>query len=242
MKSTCLLMLLGLLVSSAAAHSLYAEFPADLSSNSKADIWIAYGHGGSADTQIDSLPVARLISPDQEQSDLELAPYQDGLKGSVALQEPGCYILDLQMQTSLFNPAWFGAAGAKSLVEKYGRVLMPAGSGQGFDWSSGSGPGDCAPDRSLRPEVRRRVQGQSSLERQAASGSYSAVVTRSPQDVLMIQHVSGDRAGREQQRRKISFETTRPGLWVLSFEATIDESGTWTADADDSCWELQERR
>ena len=233
MKSTCLLMLLGLLVSSAAAHSLYAEFPADLSSNSKADIWIAYGHGGSADTQIDSLPVARMISPDQEETDLELAPYQDGLKGSVALQEPGCYILDLQMQTSLFDPAWFGAAGAKSLVEKYGRVLMPAGSGQGFDWSSGSGL-EIVPETDpyglkSGDEFKARVLWNG----KAGLGSYSAVVTRSPQDVLMIQHAQETELEGSSSDGEISFETTRPGLWVLSFEATIDESGTWKADADD---------
>lgn len=225
--------LLGLMISSAAAHSLYAEFPQDLNLNSETEFWIAYGHGGSAESQIDSLLLVRLISPDGGESDLELAPYQDGLKGSVALQKPGCYILDMQMHTILFNPAWFGAAGSKSLVEKYGRVLMPVGSGEGFDWSSGKGL-EIVPETDpyglkSGEEFKARVLWKG----KPVSGSYSAVVTRSPQDVLVIQHAQETEAEGSSSDGEISFKTTRPGLWVLSFEATIDESGSWTAVEDD---------
>jgi hypothetical protein len=139
MKCMIMLLLLGMLISSAVAHTLYAEFPTNLAPNSKAEIWIAYGHGGSADTRIDSLPVANLISPDRGETEIELEPYQDGLKGLLALEKLGCYILDLQMESSFFNPYWFGAAGSKSLVARYGRALLPVQSGQGFGWSSGTG-------------------------------------------------------------------------------------------------------
>jgi cobalt/nickel transport protein len=37
----------------------------------------------------------------------------------------------------------------------------------------------------------------------------------------------------ESQDGIISFATGRAGLWVLAYEATIDESGTWTAVKDD---------
>lgn len=233
MKTIALLILLGLMISSAAAHSLYAEFPQDLALDSETEFWIAYGHGGSADSRIDSLPLARLISPDGSESNLLLAPYQDGLKGSVVLQKPGCYILDLAMQTSLFNPSWFGAAGTESLVEKYGRVLMPSGSGQGFDWSSGKG-------LEIVPEIDPyglksgdEFKATALWNGKAVPGSYSAVVTRSPQDVLMIQHAQETELSGDSRDGTISFATGRAGLWVLAFEATIDESGTWTAAYDD---------
>ena len=79
MRTIALLILMGLMISSAAAHSLYAEFPQDTGPDSQTEFWIAYGHGGSADSQIKSLTLARLISPDGE-SELFFEPYQDGLK------------------------------------------------------------------------------------------------------------------------------------------------------------------
>lgn len=228
-----MLVLSGLLISSAAAHSLYAESPQDLALDSETEFWIAYGHGGSAESRIDSLPLARLISPDGSESELMLEPYQDGLKGSVALQKPGCYILDLAMQTSLFNPAWFGAAGSKSLVEKYGRVLMPAGSGEGFDWSSGKG-------LEIVPEVDpyglksgQEFKATALWNGKAVPGSYSAVINRYHEDVLVVQHVQDTEITGESSDGSISFQTGQPGLWVLSFEATVAESGTWTAVSDD---------
>ncbi|MCU0637164.1 MAG: DUF4198 domain-containing protein [Methanothrix sp.] len=233
MNAVSLLLMMSLLVSTAAAHSLYAEYPQNLSSDSEVEIWIAYGHGGSADSRIDSLPLARLISPDGSESELLLEPYLDGLKGSVACEEPGCYILDLAMQTSLFNPAWFGAAGSKSLVEKYGRVLMPVGSGEGFNWSSGKG-------LEIVPEIDpyglksgEEFKAKVLWNGKAVPGSYSAVINRYPEDVLVVQHVQDTEIAGESSDGSISFQTGQPGLWVLSFEATIAESGTWTAVLDD---------
>jgi cobalt/nickel transport protein len=234
MKSVCLLLLSGLLVSTAAAHSLYAEFSSDLSPGSNAEIWIAYGHNGSANTQLDFLPVARLISPNHDKTKLELAPYQSGLKGAVALKEPGTYILDLQMETTLFDPAWFGAAGSKNLVEKYGRVLMPAGSGQGFGWSSDTGLEIVPKTDPHSLQSGQEFKARALWNGKPISGSYNTVLTRSPQDVLVIQHAQTTEVEAISSDGEISFVTTRPGLWVLSFEATIDESGIWKAESDDS--------
>lgn len=233
MRTIALLMLLGLVISSAAAHSLYAEFPRDLALDSETEFWIAYGHGGSAESQIDSFPLARLISPDGSESDLELAPYQDGLKGFVAFEGPGCYILDLQMATTFFDPAWFGAAGSKSLVEKYGRVLMPVQSGEGYDWSRGKGL-EIVPQ--IDPYGLRsgeEFKANALWNGKAVPGSYSVFITRSPEDVLVVQHVQETEISGDSRDGVVSFATGRAGLWVLAFEASIDESGTWTAALDD---------
>jgi len=64
-------------------------------------------------------------------------------------------------------------------------------------------------------------------------GSYSAIITRSPEDVLVVQHAQESEISGESEDGIISFATGRAGLWVLAFEATIDESGTWTAVKDD---------
>ncbi|NPV62434.1 MAG: DUF4198 domain-containing protein [Methanotrichaceae archaeon] len=234
MRSIIFVLLLGILVSSASGHSLYVEFPRDLSTNSKADFWIAYGHGGSADQEIASLPLARLIWPDGQEEELNLEPFQGGLMGAVSLPEPGCYIMDLQMKTTLFNPEWFGAAGSSSLVEKYGRALLTVDSGQGFGWSSGRGLEIVPETDPYGLQSGEEFKAQVLWNGREVSGDYSATVVRLPEDVLVIQHAQETEIEGSSEDGNISFTTTKPGLWVLSFEATIDESGSWTAEEDDS--------
>lgn len=236
MKAVILLlmtMIMGLLVPDAAAHLLYAEYPQNLSAYSDVEIWIAYGHGGSADTQIDSLPVARMVSPSQDETGLELASHEGGLMGEVTLESPGCHILDLQMAASLFDPSWYGSSGSKNLIEKYGRSLLPAESGEGYNWSSGMGL-EIVPETD--PYLLRSGQdfkARALWNGQMISGSFSAFVTRSPQDVLVIQHAQEAEAQGRSSDGQIDFTTDRAGLWVVCFEATIDESGTWKAEEDD---------
>jgi cobalt/nickel transport protein len=233
MRTIALLILLGLMISSAAAHSLYAEFPQDTGPDSQTEFWIAYGHGGSADSQIESLPLARLISPDGSEGELFFEPYRDGLKGSVAFDDPGCYILDLQMDTTFFDPASFGAAGKKSLVEKYGRVLMPYQSGEGYDWSSRKGMEIVPETDPYQLKSGEDFRARVLYNGKPVPGSYSAIITRSPEDVLVVQHAQESEISGESEDGIISFATGRAGLWVLAYEATMDESGTWTAVKDD---------
>ncbi|MDD1762787.1 MAG: DUF4198 domain-containing protein [Methanothrix sp.] len=234
MKEIRMLLLLGVLISSASGHTLYAEFSDELHPNTQADFWIAYGHGGSADTELVSLPVARMISPSEETTQLALEPYEDGLKGTATLKQAGCYILDMQMESTLFNPSWFGASGEISLVQKYGRALMPVASGQGYDWSSGVGL-EIVPETDPY-ELRSgdQFKARTLWNGEPVSGSLSAIVTRLPEDVLMVQHAQETELSTESIDGSISINTTRPGLWVLSFEATLDESGTWDATSDDA--------
>jgi len=234
MKSILHLLMLVALIASASAHSLYAEFPEKLSSGSESDVWIAYGHGGTADSELLDLPIAKAISPEGGEADLELEPYQGGLKGLVSLEKSGCYILDLRMEPSFFDPAWFGASGSKAMVEKYGRALLPVESGEGFGWSSNEG-------LEIVPEVDPHelksgdmFSARTLWNGKPVGGSYSAVVTRTPEDVLVIQHAQETEVEGSTEDGKISFQLTKPGLWVLSFEATLDESGTWKAESDDS--------
>jgi hypothetical protein len=234
MKSILHLLMLVALIASASAHSLYAEFPEKLSSGTESDIWIAYGHGGTADSVLLDLPVAKAILPDGGKVDLELEPYQGGLKGTVPLDEPGCYILDLQMETSFFDPAWFVSAGSKSLVEKYGRALLPAESGEGFGWSSGEGLEIVPTVDPYGLKTGDQFSARALWNGKPVGGSYSAVVTRLPEDVLVIQHAQETVVEGSTDDGLISFTLTEPGLWVLSFEATLDERGTWTAEEDDS--------
>ena len=138
-KKILILSVLMALTASASAHSLYAEFPEKLECGSEAEVWIAYGHGGTTEPNHIDLAAAKLVSPDGKKVDLALEPYKSGLLGAISLEEKGCYILDLQAESALFDPSWYGSSGSKSLVEKYAHVLMPVESGEGFGWSEGSG-------------------------------------------------------------------------------------------------------
>lgn len=234
MKAVNLLLMMGLLISTASAHNLYAEYPQNLSANSEAEIWIAYGHGGSADTEIESLPLARMISPEGEETNLELDPYEGGLKGDVALGDTGCYILDMQMPSSLFDPSWYGSTGSKSLVEKYGRALLPVLSGEGYSWSGGDGLEIVPETDPYLLKAGQQFKARALWNGEPISGSFSAVLSRLPQDVLVVQHSQQTEADGVSSDGQIDFALSSPGLWTVSFEATIEESGTWKAESGDS--------
>jgi cobalt/nickel transport protein len=236
MNRNCLLFLivLGFLVITASGHTLYAEFPDKISPNSDAKVWIAYGHTNAAnETELSSLAVAQLVSPSGTKSDLELGPFKGGLLGKVKVGTAGCYILNLQMDTSLFNPQWFSVSGASSLVEKYGRVLMTAGSGEGYDWSEGRGLEIVPLVDPFSLKSGDEFSAKVLWNGKPVGGSYNGLVARSPSDVLMIQHVQDTELQGNSQDGSISFKTTRPGLWVLTFDATIDEKGKWQATGND---------
>jgi cobalt/nickel transport protein len=222
-----------ILVSNASAHTLYVEFPRDLSADAKAEFWIAYGHDGSADQELAYLPVARIVSPSGLPKELQMQPFQGGLKGDVEFPDPGCYIMDMQMNSTFFDPAWFGASGSRSLVEKYGRALLPVRSGQGFGWSSGTGLEIVSETDPYGLKSGQQFRAKALWNGKSVPGSYSAVIVRSLDDVLVVLHAQQTEKEGSSSDGSISFAATRPGLWVLSYEATLDETGEWTAKEDD---------
>lgn len=234
LKILQILSVLMALTAFASAHSLYAEFPETLECGSETYVWIAYGHGGTAEPEPIDLAAPKLISPDGNAVDLALEPYKSGLLGEISLDEMGCYILNLQSEFSLFDPAWYGSSGSKSLIEKYAHVLMPVESGEGFDWSDGRGL-EIVP--TVDPYGLKSGDGftaQVLWNGEPVAGSYSGIVVRSPEDVLVIQHAQETELEGDSQDGSLDFQLTRPGLWVLSYDASIDESGSWKATTDDS--------
>ncbi|HOT07713.1 MAG TPA: DUF4198 domain-containing protein [Methanotrichaceae archaeon] len=227
-------LLFGILISGASAHTLYAEFPRELSAGSSAGVWIAYGHGGTAETELISLPVAHLISPGGRVTNLDLEPYSGGLRGRVGLEETGTYTLDLQSETSLFDPSWFGASGDRTLIEKYSRALLPVQSGHGFGWSSGKGLEIVSETDPYLLKKGDEFQARALWNGKPIGGSYSATVARLPDDVLMVQHAQETVVEGISDLGDIGFKLDAPGLWILSFEATLDEDGMWKATSDDA--------
>lgn len=220
------------IVALASGHMLYAEFPEDISPNSEAQLWITYGHddgGGEAP----DLSLARIVAPGGGEYDLNLEEDEGGLLGTVDIEDPGCYVLDLEKEARFSDMAWYGISGYASLILEYGRALLVAESGENHDWSSEDG-------LEITPLV-----DPSSLERgdefraetfwsgDPVDGDYSAMVVRAPEDVLMVQHAQEVEAEGSSTDGEIGFELTKPGLWVVTFEATIEETGTWAATSDD---------
>lgn len=233
MKVILLISILMALVAFASGHSLYAEFPEKPTLQSDMKFWIAYGHGGEAESELLDLPVARLISPEGKMTDLILEPYKSGLLGRISPGEKGCYILDLQAESTFFDPAWYGSSGNKNLVEKYARALIPVQSGQGFDWSDGEGLEIVPETNPYGLKSGDEFKARAFWNQKPIAGSYSAIVTRSPEDILVVQHAQKTELEGISPDGSLNFQLTRPGLWVLSFEATIDKKGVWKANADD---------
>ena len=219
-------------VSIACGHMLYAEFPEDISAPSEVNVWITYGHDEEEQTA-PSLSMARTISPDGSSEDLDLEERDGGLVGAVEVEEEGCYILDLEKEARLTDMEWFGISGPASLIQEYGRALMPASSGRNFDWSSGEGfeivPAVDPSDLERGDAFRAKVTWQG----EPIGGDYSAMVVRTPEDLLTIKHAQEVEVSATSSEGEVEFELTLPGLWVVTFEATVDESGTWIAESDD---------
>jgi len=217
----------------ASGHMLYAEYPRDISADSDVDVWITYGHCHGEKT-VPDLSVAEVVSPDDDVNELDLDEYNDGLTATVEIDEPGCYILNLQMKPYFSDPKWCGVSGDKDLTLNYGRGLMTVESGNNYGWSSGEGLEIVPLVDPYRLEAGDDFQAEVFWNGEPTDGYYNAMVVRTPSDLLTIQHavecdVEGDSADGE-----IEFELTRPGLWVITFFADpIEESGTWTATSND---------
>jgi cobalt/nickel transport protein len=229
--SLLILMVAGI-ATMASGHSLYAEFPQEISANSEIDVWITYGHCNGEKEDFD-LSAAQVVSPDGDINELTLEEYQDGLRGKVDIGKPGCYILDFQKDASFFDPKWYGVSGDKELTLNYARAMMTAESGDNYDWTSGDGL-EIVPlvdpyNLEVGDEFRAKVLWNGEL----LDGYYNAVVAKTPSDLLTIQHAEECEVEGDSEDGVISFELTRPGLWVITvFADSVEESGTWTATSD----------
>ncbi len=219
----------------ASGHMLYAEYPQDISTDSEMDVWITYGHSHGEKT-VPDLSVAEVVSPDGDVNELDLDEYNDGLTATVEIDEPGCYILNLQMEPNFVDLAWYGVSGDKELILNYGRGLMTVESGDNYDWSSGEGLEIVPLVDPYGLEAGDDFRAEVFWNGESIDGDYNAVIVRTPSDLLTIQHAVAEEYDAEgySSDGKIEFELTRPGLWVITFFAdTVEESGTWTATNDD---------
>lgn len=220
------------MISVSCGHMLYAEFPEEISAPSEVNVWITYGHVDEGQTA-PCLSMARAISPDGSSEDLDLDEQEDGLVGAVKIEGEGCYILDLEKGARLTDMEWFGISGPASLIQEYGRVLILAGSGINSDWSSGEGLEIVPSVDPIGLERGDIFEGQVTWQGEPIGGDYSAMVVRTPEELLTIKHAQDVEVSGTTSEGELEFELSLPGLWVVTFEATIDDSGSWTALSDD---------
>ncbi len=221
------------MVTLASGHMLYAEFPEDISAGSEVDVWITYGHC-HGEKMVPDLSVADIVSPDGDVKELDLDEYSDGLITTVEVGDSGCYILDLQMEPHLVDPAWYGVSSDKELILNYGRGLMAVESSDNYDWSSGEGLEIVPLVDPYRLGVGDDFQAEVLWNGRPVDGYYNAMIARTPSDLLTVQHAEEYDAEGDSSDGEIEFELTRPGLWVVTFFADpVDEDGTWTATIDD---------
>jgi len=233
MKLTCLLLLaVAGLVSAASGHMLYAEFAEGIVAPSEVEVWITYGHddeGQAAPT----LSMARAVSPDGSSQDLELEEVEGGLLATVSIEEEGCYILDLEKEPRFTDMEWFGITGPASLILEYGRALLPAVTGENSARTSKVGLEIVPAVDPSRIEAGTTFEAQATWEGDPIGGDYSAIKVRSPEDLLVVQHAGAVDLSGSSPDGAVELEIPSPGLWVVTFEATVEERGTWTAEGDD---------
>jgi cobalt/nickel transport protein len=215
----------------ASGHMLFAVYPEEVVEGSRIDLFITYGHDVGGDV-VPDLAVARLIHP-RGIDDLELWDEGRGLGGTVEIGDPGCYILDPQMETTLFDQAWFGLGGGSSLLPKSGRAIIPVGTGGDCGFASGDGL-EIVPRVDMSGINRGdRFRAQALWNGAEVGGDFTGAVLKAPGDLLTVKHAHEYEVEGAASDGRIEFDLSKPGLWVVSFEATISESGTWTAEGDD---------
>jgi cobalt/nickel transport protein len=219
------------LVALASGHMLFAVFPEDAKEDSDVNIWITYSHDVEGETA-PQLARAVVTRPDGTEG-LSLAERDGGLAGTVDVGGSGCYILDYEMEPTYFDPGWIGFSGESSFLSKSGRAIMPVGTGGDCEISTGEG-------LEIVPQVDMTGIGRGDQFRAAAlwngemvEGDYTAMVVKTPEDLLTVLHAYESEVEGTTGDGTIDFDLSKPGLWVVSFEATIEESGTWTATSDD---------
>jgi len=216
----------------ASGHTLYAEFPLEISANSEIDVWITYGHC-HGEKKTPDLSVAQVVTPEGDINELTLEEYQDGLRGKVDIGKSGCYILNIQKEATFFNPKWYGVSGDKELTSNYARAMMTAESGDSYEWTSGDGLEIVPLIDPYNLEVGDEFQAKVLWNGELIDGYYNAVVAKTPSDLLTIQHAEECEVEADSEDGMISFELTMPGLWVVTiFANSVEESGTWTATSD----------
>lgn len=220
------------LVALASGHMLFAVFPEDAREDSEVDIWITYSHDVEGETA-PQLAKAAVIRPDGTE-DLSLAERGGGMAGTVEVGDPGCYILDFEMEPTYFDPGWIGFSGESSFLPKYGRAIMPVGLEGDCDRSIGEGL-EIVPLVDLSSIKRGDEFRATALWNGAiVPGDFTAMVVKTPEDLLTVLHAYESEVDGSSSDGTIEFDLSKPGLWVVSFEATIDESGTWAATSDDA--------
>lgn len=219
------------LVALASGHMLFAVFPEDAKEDSDVNIWITYSHDVEGETA-PQLSRAVVIGPDGTEG-LSLTERDGGLAGKVMVGDPGCYILDFEMEPTYFDPGWIGFSGESSFLQKSGRAVMPVGTGGDCEISTGEGL-EIVPQVDMSGIGRGdRFRGSAFWNGEMVEGDYTAMVVKTPEDLLTVLHAYESEVEGTSSDGTIEFDLSKPGLWVVSFEATIDDSGTWTATIDD---------
>ncbi|MDF0591386.1 DUF4198 domain-containing protein [Candidatus Methanocrinis natronophilus] len=232
MKRLCLsVLVVAGLAALASGHMLFAVYPEDVAEYSDVNIWITYAHDIEGDTA-PQLARAVVFGPDGKEG-LSLSERDGGLAGTVEVGGPGCYVLDLEMEPTFLDLGWFGITGESSFLPKSGRAVMPVGTGADCMISTGEG-------LEIIPQVDMSGIGRGDRFRAYAlwngaevPGDYTAMVVKTPEDLLTVLHAYESEVDGTSSDGMIEFDLSKPGLWVVSFEATIDKSGTWTATTDD---------
>ena len=215
----------------ASGHMLFAVYPEDVAEHSDVNIWITYAHDIEGDTP-PMLERAALIRPDGTEG-LSLSEWDGGLAGTVMVGGPGCYVLDLEMEPTFLDLGWFGITGGSTFLPKSGRAVMPVGTGADCEISTGKGL-EIVPQVDMSGIVRGdRFRASAFWYGEMVEGDYTAMVVKAPEDLLTVLHAYESEVDGTSSDGTIEFDLSKPGLWVVSFEATIDKSGTWTATTDD---------
>lgn len=227
------LALLGLLVATAGAHSLWVEAEDYVEVGDVREVYSLFGHpGSSAGMYVPLMDGVYLVSPAGERIDLAMAEgtWLPGfgrigyLSSEAAFYWPGDYVLASVRAPGVYDSGWHGGESSPMLVKDYAKAVISAGEGGDRSWDAG---------------FPLEVQFETAPYEVKAGDSFSAVAVFNGEPVAAnytawywtVDAHSSPEAQRGTAGEEGSFSVLfdKAGPWMIEIETTTDEAGEWNA-------------
>jgi uncharacterized GH25 family protein len=237
MKIVSMMALLGLLVASASAHSLWVEAEDTAEVGDVLDVYSFFGHAtSSTGMYVPLMESTYLLAPNGERLDLSMdtGSWLPGYgkmsysSAQVALYWPGDYVLASQRAPGVYDMAWHGAESNPQLYCDSAKSIIHCGDGEASpNWDAGF-PLEINFDQApYMVKSGDNFSGMITYEGEPVSADFYASYwtwdAHNSPDVLR---------GTSGEDGKFTVNLNNGGLWTICAEYDVEVPGEWTADHD----------
>ena len=228
--------LLGLLVISASAHSLWVETRDMTDVGEPLTVYSFFGHTTSATgIYVPLMDAHYLIAPDGKRQDLTMKT-GDWLPGfgwmgysytEVTPGDAGDYVFAAVRSPGVYDPAWHGSPSDPMLSASFAKAIIHVGDEKTGSWNAGFPLEITTEQAPYKIEAMDNVTFVAKYEDQPVNATYSAYYW------TWDAHSGADvQTGTAGDDGDFTINFSQGGLWLVSASYTIPGSGEWSATYD----------